>query len=101
MGGFLAALKPSAAAGPAAKPSPAMAAAVPVATSRRAAGGAEPVVMDLARHFRTGESSIDTARVETAAAAARPREGGRCEVETRAASHADPTPPVCFFRTWA
>jgi subtilisin family serine protease len=90
-------LKPSAVAAPAARPSPAMAAAVPVATSRRAAGGAEPVVMDLAKHFRTSELSIDTALVETAAAAARPRRAAGVKWQKRAASPADPTPAVRYF----
>src|SRR6266478_5501543 len=42
-----------------AKPSAALAAAIPLARSRLAPVGAESLVMELSKHFRTAETSTD------------------------------------------
>jgi subtilisin family serine protease len=79
----------------AARPTAALAAAVPVAASRRAAGGAEAVVADLAKYFKVSEMSADTALAMSAKAHKQHSRGTNWY--RRAAAPSDPTPPVRFF----
>jgi subtilisin family serine protease len=79
----------------AAKASAALAAAIPVLASRAITGFAEAVVMELSKHFRTSESSEDTA-LATALKARKEKSAGATWYQ-RAAAPADPTPPVRYF----
>jgi len=79
----------------AAKPTAALAAAVPVAANRATAGPAEAVVMELARHFRISETSTDTA-LAAAATARRAKTPGAAWYR-KAVAPADPTPPARYF----
>jgi subtilisin family serine protease len=80
---------------PAAKPSAALAAAVPVAAARTVAGGAEPVVTELAKHFRVVEQSTDTALATWFKHRKRKTPG--VTWYEHAKSSTDSTPPVRYF----
>src|SRR6476659_3768094 len=75
-----------------AKPSVALASAIPVAASRVAAGAAQPVVMQLAKHFTVSETSSDMALALSAKAHKVTTAGTRWFA--RAKSSASATPAV-------
>jgi subtilisin family serine protease len=77
------------------KASVGLAASVPVPASRSVVGATEPVVMELAKHFRVAEHSTDTALVATFKARKRKTVG--LSWYERAKSPTDPTPPVRYF----
>src|SRR5262249_35489958 len=86
-------LKPEPPTTVAARPAPALAAAIPVAASRPAASpAAQSVVMQLGSYFRVAETSADTALGE---AAARKSPGVRWYDRARNASA--PTPPARYY----
>src|SRR5262245_24172532 len=78
-----------------AKPSAALAAAIPVAASRSAPVPAQSVVMQLSKHFRIAETSTDSGL----ALAARPgkRKSDGLKWYSRAKSSASPTPAARYF----
>jgi subtilisin len=79
----------------AAKPSAALAAAIPVAASRAAPVTAQSTVMQLAKHFRIAEASTDTALALTARRSRKKSAG--LNWYGRAKSSSNPTPAVRYF----
>jgi subtilisin family serine protease len=91
----IAVLRAPSAAVRAARPSPALGAAVPVAASRAVAGADEGDVMELAKFFRTSELSHDSALAMSMSARKEKTRG--VEWTNRAAKPTDATPPVRYF----
>jgi subtilisin family serine protease len=79
----------------AAKPSAALAAAIPVAASRKALVTAQSDVMQLGKYFRISETSTDSALALTARR--RRKKSAGLHWYGRAKSSASPTPPVRYF----
>jgi subtilisin family serine protease len=88
-------LKDAPAPAAAAKPTAPLAMAVPVAAARSTAGMAEPVVMELAKHFRISATSPDTALA--AAATTRKGKNPGAAWYKKAKAPEDPTPPARYF----
>lgn len=72
-----------------------LSAAIPVAASRAIAATAEPMIMGLAKHFRTSETSEDTALATSMAVRGIKSAGSAWFKRAKVAT--DPTPPVRYF----
>jgi subtilisin family serine protease len=79
----------------AAKPSAALAAAMPVAASRATRVTNQSIVMQLAKHFRIAETSTDSGIA--LAAGSQARKSRSSNWYRRAKTKSDPTPPVRYF----